>query len=191
MKKIGDSYEYLGELGSTSVEWKFDELVWDRFVDFCRGEAKITAPIGIIWFKSEKEEMKTLRYVYDSMDEEMGSLRSAGKLGVEVVEVFIEHECSEHIEGVIHLPSSQQEDIQRGDEEDDYSENEVEKPKEDDEPEESEDEKWPENNAAEDENQTDNRDVLDMDPTNNQAVTDESPKVNEDIGDEIVVDAAD
>lgn len=68
--------------------------MWDRFVNFCRVEGLIAAPVGLIWFKSEKEEMKNLRYVYDSMDEEMESLRCAGKLGLEFVEVFIEHECS-------------------------------------------------------------------------------------------------
>ncbi|KAH0929178.1 hypothetical protein HID58_014905, partial [Brassica napus] len=136
VKKIGkEDYEYLGELGSKNVEWKIDEIVWDRFVDFCKEEALIIAPVGLIWFKSEKEEMKQLWYVYDRYDEEMLMLRSVSKLGIDVVEVFVEHDCSEHIPGVIQLPDG--EHI----EDEEHSENdEVDRPKEDDEPEGSEDE---------------------------------------------------
>lgn len=168
MKKIGkEDYEYLGELGSKNVEWKIDEIVWDRFVDFCKEEALIIAPVGLIWFKSEKEEMKQLRYVYDRYDEEMLMLRSVSKLGIDVVEVFVEHDCSEHIPGVIQLPDG--EHI----EDEEHSENdEVDRPKEDDEPEGSEDE-----NPAEKEDN----------PTVNPAEKED----NEDGGDEVVADLTD
>ncbi|KAH0877217.1 hypothetical protein HID58_064611 [Brassica napus] len=168
MKKIGkEDYEYLGELGSKNVEWKIDEIVWDRFVNFCKEKALIRAPVGLIWFKSEKEEMKQLQYVYDRYDEEMLMLRSVSKLGIDVVEVFVEHECSEHIPGVIQLPD--REHI----EDEEYSENdEVDRPKEDDEPEGSEDE-----NPAEKEDN----------PTVNPAEKED----NEDGGDEVVADVTD
>ena len=168
MKKIGkEDYEYLDELGSKNVEWKIDEIVWDRFVDFCKEEALIIALVGLIWFKSEKEEMKQLRYVYDRYDEEMLMLRSVSKLGIDVVEVFVEHDCSEHIPGVIQLPDG--EHI----EDEEHSENdEVDRPKEDDEPEGSEDE-----NPAEKEDN----------PTVNPAEKED----NEDGGDEVVADLTD
>lgn len=67
MKKIGEDYEYLGELGSKNVEWKIDEIVWDKFVDFCKEEALIRAPVGLIWYKSEKEEMKGGMYMIGTM----------------------------------------------------------------------------------------------------------------------------
>ncbi|XP_013607563.1 PREDICTED: uncharacterized protein LOC106314186 [Brassica oleracea var. oleracea] len=168
VKKIGkEDYEYLGELGSKNVEWKFDEILWDRFVDFCKEEALIRAPVGLIWFKSEKEEMKQLRYLYDRYDEEMLMLRSVSKLGIDVVVVFVEHECSEHIPGVIQL--SDREHI----EDEEHSENDdVDRPKEDDEPEGSEDK-----NPAEKEDN----------PTVNPAEKED----NEDGGDEVVADVTD
>uniref|UniRef100_A0A0D3DMH5 MULE transposase domain-containing protein n=1 Tax=Brassica oleracea var. oleracea TaxID=109376 RepID=A0A0D3DMH5_BRAOL len=115
----------------------------------------------------EKEEMKQLQYVYDRCDEEMLMLRSVSKLGIDVVEVFVEHECSEHIPGVIQLPD--REHI----EDEEHSENdEVDRPKEDDEPEGSEDE-----NPAEKEDN----------PTVNPAEKED----NEDGGDEVVADVTD
>ncbi|KAL0686792.1 hypothetical protein Bca4012_086469 [Brassica carinata] len=95
-------------------------------------------------------EMKKLRYVYDSMDEEMGMMRYVGDLGKEVVEVFVEHECSEHIPGVIHLSSGQRDDVEVGDEEEEHSKNdEVDRPKKDDEPEESSDDNQAEKEIVE------------------------------------------
>lgn len=70
MKKIGEDYEYLSELGRKYVEWKIDDIVWDMFVDFCKEEAIIRAPVGLIWYKSEKGDEGT-QYVYDRYDEEM------------------------------------------------------------------------------------------------------------------------
>ncbi|KAL0650646.1 hypothetical protein Bca4012_093337 [Brassica carinata] len=111
--------------------------------------------------------MKQLQYVYDRCDEEMLMLRSVSKLGIDVVEVFVEHECSEHIPGVIQLPD--REHI----EDEEHSENdEVDRPKEDDEPEGSEDE-----NPAEKEDN----------PTVNPAEKED----NEDGGDEVVADVTD
>jgi len=89
------------------------------------------------------------------------------KLGIDVVEVFVEHECSEHIPGVIQLPDG--EHI----EDEEHSENdEVDRPKEDDEPEGSEDE---------------NPDEKEDNPTVNPAEKED----NEDGGDEVVADVID
>ncbi|WZZ41373.1 hypothetical protein YC2023_037632 [Brassica napus] len=157
MKKIGDveDNEYLGELGSKNVDWKTDDIVWDMLVDFCKEEALIRAPLGLIWCNSEKEEMKELRYVYDRYDGEMCQLRSTSKSEIDVVEVFVEHECSEHIPGVIQLSDTNRDDAECGDEEEEHSENDVvDRPKEDDEPEESEDEKPAENETGEEDNPT-------------------------------------
>ncbi|WZZ23736.1 hypothetical protein YC2023_007137 [Brassica napus] len=97
--------------------------------------------------------MKKLRYVYDSMDEEMSMMRYVGDLGKEVVEVFVEHECSEHIPGVIHLSSGQRDDVEVGDEEEEHSKNdEVDRPKKDDEPEESDDDNQAEKEIVEGDN---------------------------------------
>ena len=104
------------------MEWKIDDIVWDMFVDFCKDEALIRAPLGLIWYKSEKEEMKELRYVYDRYDGEMCELRSTNKSGIDVVEVFVEHECSEHIPGVIQLADTNRDDAECGDEEEEHSE---------------------------------------------------------------------
>ena len=113
---------YLYELGIRYVEWKIDEIVWDRFVEFCKEDALIRAPLALSGYKLEKQEMKKLRYVYDSMDEEMGMMRYVGDLGKEVVEVFVEHECSEHIPGVIQLADTNRDDAECGDEEEEHSE---------------------------------------------------------------------
>ena len=123
MKKIGDGedYEYLGELGSKNVDWKTDDIVWDMLVDFCKEEVLIRAPLGLIWCNSEKEEMKELRYVYDRYDGEMCQLRSTSKSEIDVVEVFVEHECSEHIPGVIQLSDTNRDDAECGDEEEEHS----------------------------------------------------------------------
>ncbi|KAH0892680.1 hypothetical protein HID58_055109 [Brassica napus] len=123
----------------------------------------IRAPIGLLWFKFEKEEMKDLRYAYDYLDEEMRILRSAGKLGVDVVEVFVEH-----------IPNTEQDERSCSDEDED-----VDRPKEDDEPEESEDE-----------NLT-IQDIPAEIMTGNEAATGENQNENNDVGDELVVDASD
>ncbi|KAG5408806.1 hypothetical protein IGI04_005125 [Brassica rapa subsp. trilocularis] len=62
MKKIGDGedYEYLGELGSKNVEWKIDDIVWDMFVDFCKEEALIRAPLGLICLRTPTEMMQNV-----------------------------------------------------------------------------------------------------------------------------------
>ncbi|KAF2612791.1 hypothetical protein F2Q70_00009288 [Brassica cretica] len=180
MKKIGDGedYEYLGELGSKNVDWKTDDIVWDMLVDFCKEEALIRAPLGLIWCNSEKEEMKELRYVYDRYDGEMCQLRSTSKSEIDVVEVFVEHECSEHIPGVIQLSDTNRDDAECGDEEEEHSENDVvDRPKEDDEPEESEDEKPAENETGEEDNPT-------VNPLNNEGVRNENLNDNEDDDDE-------
>ncbi|KAJ0246585.1 hypothetical protein HA466_0170990 [Hirschfeldia incana] len=180
MKKIGEDYEYLGELGIKNVEWKIDEIVWDKFVDFCKEEALIRAPLSLLWYKSEKEKMKELRYVYDIYNEEMCQLRSANKLGIDVVEVFVEHECSEHVPGVIQLPGGEEDNVYCGVEEEEHSENdEVDRPKEDDEPEESEDK----NPVQKEDNST-------VNPLDNETVLNDHLN-NEDVGDEVVVDVAD
>ncbi|KAH0900702.1 LOW QUALITY PROTEIN: hypothetical protein HID58_040205 [Brassica napus] len=54
MKKIGEEdYEYL-LLGIRYVEWKIDEIVWDRFVEFCKEDALIRAPLALSGYKLEK-----------------------------------------------------------------------------------------------------------------------------------------
>ncbi|KAH0886447.1 hypothetical protein HID58_062543 [Brassica napus] len=116
MKKDGEGYAYVGETGTKNVEWKIDEITWERFSLFCKEDSLIRAPIGLLWFKFEKEEMKDLRYAYDYLDEEMRILRSAGKLGVDVVEVFVEH-----------IPNTEQDERSCSDEDEDmkktYNEN--------------------------------------------------------------------
>ncbi|KAH0868841.1 hypothetical protein HID58_075863 [Brassica napus] len=163
MKKDGEGYAYVGETGTKNVEWKIDEITWERFSLFCKEDSLIRAPIGLLWFKFEKEEMKDLRYAYDYLDEEMRILRSAGKLGVDVVEVFVEH-----------IPNTEQDERSCSDEDE-----EVDRPKEDDEPEESEDE-----------NPT-IQDIPAEIMTGNEAATGENQNENDDVGDELVVDAAD
>ncbi|KAL0789400.1 hypothetical protein Bca101_005646 [Brassica carinata] len=163
MKKDGEGYAYVGETGTKNVEWKIDEITWERFSLFCKEDSLIRAPIGLLWFKFEKEEMKDLRYAYDYLDEEMRILRSAGKLGVDVVEVFVEH-----------IPNTEQDERSCSDEDED-----VDRPKEDDEPEESEDE-----------NLT-IQDIPAEIMTGNEAATGENQNENDDVGDELVVDAAD
>ncbi|KAF2541819.1 hypothetical protein F2Q68_00028787 [Brassica cretica] len=129
--------------------------------------------------------MKKLRYVYDSMDEEMGMMRYVGDLGKEVVEVFVEHECSEHIPGVIHLSSEQRDDVEGGDEEEEHSENdEVDRPKKDNEPEESDDENQAEKEIVEEDNPAINL-------SDNESDRNENLNANEDGGDDVVVDEAD
>ncbi|WZZ36986.1 hypothetical protein YC2023_020387 [Brassica napus] len=163
MKKDGEGYVYVGETGTKNVEWKIDEITWERFSLFCKEDSLIRAPIGLLWFKFEKEEMKDLRYAYDYLDEEMRILRSAGKLGVDVVEVFVEH-----------IPNTKQDERSCSDEDED-----VDRPKEDDEPEESKDE-----------NPT-IQDIPAEIMTGNEAATGENQNENDDVGDELVVDAAD
>ncbi|KAJ4893714.1 histone chaperone ASF1-like [Raphanus sativus] len=129
--------------------------------------------------------MKELRYVYDRYDEEMCQLRSASKSGIDVVEVFVEHECSEHISGVIELKDNKQDDAECRDEEEEHSENdEVDRPKEDDEPEESEDENPAEKETGEEDNPT-------VNPLDNEAGSNENLNDNDEAGDEVVVDVID
>ncbi|VVB10696.1 unnamed protein product [Arabis nemorensis] len=62
-------------------------------------------------------EMKKVNYVLENMMEDMHELCYIGDVGG-IIEVFLEHECSEAVPGVIpYLVSSQHEDKDRGDEE--------------------------------------------------------------------------
>lgn len=166
MKKVEDDYNYLQELGSSSVSWKLTEIVWNQFDDFIRPVC-VTAPISLIWFKEAREEMKMVKYVFDTTDYDMGLLRSSANSAGEI-DVFLEHECSEHVVGDVVVSSisvydgeddggyaadedermgeeryepdedeRMREDIYEGDE--DYDD-EIRPPKEDDDPEDSEDE---------------------------------------------------
>ncbi|CAH2046496.1 unnamed protein product, partial [Thlaspi arvense] len=106
MKKMDEDYEYIGRLVS--------EIKWETFEDFIQGE-KVSTPIAIVWYKDPREKMKNIKYVFQSNNEDMFELHSAGKV-IGEIDVYLEHDCSEHIVGVTHyLPSSQGEDHNEGD----------------------------------------------------------------------------
>ncbi|WZZ31148.1 hypothetical protein YC2023_014549 [Brassica napus] len=71
---------------------------------------------------SKNVEWKIDDIVWDIYDGEMCELRSTNKSGIDVVEVFVEHECSEHIPGVIQLADTNRDDAECVDEEEEHSE---------------------------------------------------------------------
>ncbi|XP_024006165.1 uncharacterized protein LOC112082847 [Eutrema salsugineum] len=156
MKNKNEDYTYEGELGSHIVNWKASHITWKIFVDFCKLEAMLHAPIRFIWYKEAGKEMRTVNYVFDDSDEDMFPLVMLGHSSCEL-EIYVEHDISENSENaIIHLlPSSQLEDIQNGEDPNFSSESDVdvERPKEDEEPEQSEDEKHDEGYEAEGEDQ--------------------------------------
>ncbi|CAH8372993.1 unnamed protein product [Eruca vesicaria subsp. sativa] len=121
MEKTGETYKYEGELG-----------VKTKFLKFSREDTLINAPIRFIWYKEVEKEMKTLNYVYEGYSEDMFLLICVAKEKGEV-EVFVEHDISEHSEPPIYLvtPKSQREDVHEDEDKDLSSEKEVERPIED------------------------------------------------------------
>lgn len=95
------------------------------------------------------------------------------------MELFVEHECLEHIPGVIQLADYKRDDAECGDEEEEHNENdEFDRPKEDDEPEESEDKNLAEKETGKEANLT-------VNPLDDEAVCNENLNDNEDAGDEV------
>ncbi|CAH2080092.1 unnamed protein product [Thlaspi arvense] len=216
MKKENESYSYVEKLGTLNVNWKQSETTWERFESFLKNECHISTPIRFIWYKEVGEEMKSIDYAIDT--EDLLCL-AAKKLSGEL-DVFIDHECSEHIPGYTNtylLTRNQVEDMNwheddiaagyeggQEDEEDmdetkDSDDDDIDRPKEDEEPEESEDEINKSENVAE--NQCDGVADNQGDMAENQgdrsvegdeACEGGAPVLNTvDEGDEVVVDAGD
>lgn len=110
MEKTADNdYKYVGEIGYKEKLWKRYEVGWENFEAFLI-EEKVSSPISLIWYKLPKEEMKDIKYVFDSSNEDMVELHAAGKQSGEI-DVFLEHDCSaQSPKSVSFLSSSQHED---------------------------------------------------------------------------------
>ncbi|KAF8109228.1 hypothetical protein N665_0100s0017 [Sinapis alba] len=70
------------------------------------------APLALIWFKLPGEEMKDMKYVFDTTDEDMVELQAAGRRTGEI-DVFLEHDCSSHSPKSIGFISSSQHEDER------------------------------------------------------------------------------
>lgn len=71
---------------------------------------KIMSSIVLIWYKLPNEELKDLKYVFDTMNDDMVELQAERKECGEL-DVFLEQDYSAHsLNTIDFLPSSQRED---------------------------------------------------------------------------------
>ncbi|CAH2046669.1 unnamed protein product [Thlaspi arvense] len=123
-KEDGGDYKYIGQLGCESVQWKASEIRWGKFESFLR-DSHVCTRIAMICYKDVVEDMKNLKYVFETTNAAMGELQIVGEASGEI-HAFIEHECSNNMRDVIHLlPSSQAEDLGERDDNDDGNEADV------------------------------------------------------------------
>lgn len=160
MVKTDVTYRYDGEVGCKESCWKSFEIGWENFEAFVVKE-KLVSSVSLVWYKLPSEEMKDVKYVFDTTNDDMVEIQTAGSECGEV-DLFLEEKrekYAEHDDGY----------------EADSGEECLDRPREDDEGEESEDEQP----LAEEEERV-----------QQEAGVQQEADKNDD-GDEVVVDAGD
>ena len=103
--KTDATYHYVRELCCKEKLWKPYEIGWENFKAFIVNK-KIMSSIALIWYKLPSKELKDLKYVFDTMNDDMVELQAARKECGEI-DVFLEQDCSAHSPNTIDfLPSS-------------------------------------------------------------------------------------
>ncbi|KAL0741359.1 hypothetical protein Bca4012_082872 [Brassica carinata] len=98
--KTDETYRYVGEVGCKENSWKPFEIGWENFEGFL-AKQKLMSSIALVWYKLPSEEMKDLKYVFDTTNDDMVEIQTAGQECGEV-DVFLEQDRekdAEHDDG--------------------------------------------------------------------------------------------
>lgn len=76
--KTDATYHYVRELCCKEKLWKPYEIGWENFKAFIVNK-KIMSSIALIWYKLPSKELKDLKYVFDTMNDDMVEHKLQGR----------------------------------------------------------------------------------------------------------------